>query len=394
MEEKKSSLTHQKEKIARKKVSHNASKFKKRFILNEKNYYAFLIVLGAILVAIAIFNVIQVNPLDNVMTGKIVEAEEAAKPAKLELFTIIDSNCKDCSTVTDLVESIKNANTEITQERNLVLDSEEARAIISEYGIERIPTIILTGEIDKFNARELEKRGDALVYSQAKPPYVNPLNKKVMGKVSTILIEDSSCEECFSLRSVSTTLKQQNVVLGTEEILDRTDTKAKNLISQFGILKLPALLVSEDIDVYPFAESLQGSTIQKTDGYYVMETPIPPYFDINTKTIKGLLSITMITDNLCEDCYDVNTHKLALAQMGVTVAEEKTVDLNSVTGMALKLKYDLKKVPTIILEGDLDTYEGFDAFWKERIGTVENDGAYVFRSVELMGGEFNDLSNG
>ncbi len=57
-------------------------------------------------------------------------------------------------------------------------------------------------------------------------------------------------------------------------------------------------------------------------------------------------------------------------------------------------KYSVEKVPTVILGGDLEIYEGFDAVW-EQVGTIEEDGSYVFRELDVLGQQivYKDLGD-
>ena len=97
----------------------------------------------------------------------------------------------------------------------------------------------------------------------------------------------------------------------------------------------------------------------------------------------------MLVDDQCSDCYDVSIHKSALERFGVYLSEEETVDYLSGAGKNLVSKYNIKKIPTIILSKNANVYESLNQAW-EQVGTIETDGTYVFRDVESMG-NYNDL---
>ena len=71
---------------------------------------------------------------------------------------------------------------------------------------------------------------------------------------------------------------------------------------------------------------------------------------------------------------------------------EKTVDIASDEGKALIKKYSIKSVPTIILSKDADAYPALKQIWQQ-VGSVEEDGNYVFREVTQMG-SYKDLTTG
>ena len=175
------------------------------------------------------------------------------------------------------------------------------------------------------------------------------------------------------------------------KVLKVSDPEAQELISLLNIQKAPVLLISEDIEAYPFIQNLRDSQLEIKNGYYIVESPAP-YVELSSGEIRGNLKLTLITDSFCKDCYDVNLHKQILAQMGLTITNEELIDLRSLVGAKMQLKYNLKKVPTIILSGDLEAYPGLDEYWEEQVGSIEEDGSLVFRNIELLGQPFTDLS--
>ena len=50
-------------------------------------------------------------------------------------------------------------------------------------------------------------------------------------------------------------------------------------------------------------------------------------------------------------------------------------------------------MPTIILTGDADKYPSMTGVWPT-VGTVEDDGAYIFRKVEVLRQTYKDLTTG
>jgi len=83
-------------------------------------------------------------------------------------------------------------------------------------------------------------------------------------------------------------------------------------------------------------------------------------------------------------CYNIKIHKSILAGFGIAIDKENEININSIEGKQLIGKYNIKNVPTIVLTGDLEVYENFDNVWKQ-VGTVETDGAYIFREISAMG---------
>ena len=128
------------------------------------------------------------------------------------------------------------------------------------------------------------------------------------------------------------------------------------------------------------------------DGVFVFRELIPPYIEVASGNLRGQFSTTYLTDESCEDCYDVNVHMVALNNLGLTVGESSTFDVSSDQGKELLDKYSITKVPTIILSGDLSEYQGLQQVWP-LVGEVTSDGSYVFTKMEEMG-TYRDLDTG
>ena len=75
------------------------------------------------------------------------------------------------------------------------------------------------------------------------------------------------------------------------------------------------------------------------------------------------------------------------------VANEETFDIKDIKGRQVRVKYDIKNVPTVIITGDLDAYETLKAAW-DQVGTIEDDGAYVFRELDVLQVPYKDLTSG
>lgn len=107
---------------------------------------------------------------------------------------------------------------------------------------------------------------------------------------------------------------------------------------------------------------------------------------------RGKFSLIYLTDKSCSECYEVTGHRPIIEGYAAKPFEERSVDLADPEGQKLVADYGIKKVPTIILNGDLSVYPAFQEIWSQ-VGTIEEDGAYVFRETEVMG-SYLDLETG
>ena len=66
------------------------------------------------------------------------------------------------------------------------------------------------------------------------------------------------------------------------------------------------------------------------------------YVNLKENKIVGLVGLTILTDDSCDECYDPAViHKPILTRMGVTFDNENTVDVSSLEGQMLINKYDI-----------------------------------------------------
>ena len=232
--------------------------------MKKEDLSKFIFAGAFVLLGIMLFNSFFVFSVGSKLSTKIEEAKELARPAELGLIKI-ESSCSDCFDIDEVVKVLKDSSDiEIVKEKSLLRNSENAIKIINNYGIEKLPTIVLAGEIEKASIQNFKQVDDVLVFMNIVAPYEDAITKKIMGKVSSIMINDKNCEVCTDFSLAINNLKQDGVFIDKEEEFDFSQTKAKELIDKFSIEKLPALLLSDNIDAYPsIAQSLKQTASKK-----------------------------------------------------------------------------------------------------------------------------------
>lgn len=349
----------------------------------KNNLYKFLEIGVFVLLGLLIFNSFFVFGIGDDLNMRINEVKELAKPAKIEIIKL-ESSCSYCFDINEVINNLKESDLEILSEKSLSGNSQEAIELINKYNIKKLPTIILKGEIEKSSIQDFKQVDDILVFDNIIPPYEDAVTKNVIGKVSSIIISDNNCDVCTDFNLIIRDIKQSGIIfIDKEEQIDFSNSRAKELIDKFNIKKLPVLLLSDDIDAYSSISQDIKQLGYKKDGYYVIESQVP-YVEVNTGKIRGLVTLTMLDDSNCVECYDIEIHKEILGRLGLTINEEIKIDVSSNEGKKLISKYSIKNVPTVILTGDLDVYANFNTIW-EQAGSVESDGAYIFRNLNILG---------
>lgn len=210
-----------------------------------------------------------------------------------------------------------------------------------------------------------------------------------------IAIVDSTCENCSRLDEILKFVKESDVEIAKESQIDYGKEKdtAQTIIDKYKITKIPTLVIigprPQDKEFGQFWDTF-GEVV---GGDFVLRKVQPPYREISSGETRGLFRVTFLTDKSCAACYDAKVHVNAFERISMKVINSRGLDVKSAEGGELIKKYGIKLVPTILVDGDLAEYEGFQTVWPY-VGTAEEDGTYVFRDGVKQMGTYKDLSTG
>ena len=334
----------------------------------------FIFIVVAIILSAVNFSLIAAR------SEKIKEAalasEKENEPARLELIKIVSASCKDCFDINAVIEGLKKANVNITSERALDRSSAEAKQFIEQYNIEKMPTVIVLGEVNKSNVVNLWNEDWQVemangtqvssVYVAVNPPYADA-SGNIRGLVTLTHIVDESCPKCADLTQIIGFFTQQGVKFSSEKTIDYASPEAKDLIAKFGVQKIPAMIISKDIlDYQAISQIWPQLNATEKQGFYALHTTAPPYRDLSTNRIEGLVSVIYLSDAACTDCYDVQTNKQILTRnFALVLANETTVDISSAYGKSLIKQYNITKAPIILVSPDANLYARFVQAWPQ-----------------------------
>ncbi|MBI5391765.1 hypothetical protein HZB00_02060 [Candidatus Woesearchaeota archaeon] len=320
--------------------------------------------------------------------SKVNAAVEAARPARIQVFTIPAPNCQDCFDIAKEIKALNEKNVNITEEKTLALT--QAKEVIAQYKITKLPAVLVKGQVEKLSL-EWTKQKDAFVFVPGLPYYDITLDK-IKGRVALTVINPENCLACKDLTSFVASVKKLLSVSSTK-IVNQAD--AKDLIQKYNLKTLPTVIISKDAQEYPdFTKRWQDLGTQEADGSFVLRELAPPYKEIETNTIKGLTMLTYITDKSCAGCYNVSVHKdIMQNRLGVYIERENTMDIESGEGKAYLFKYNITKVPTFFISSQIKDYPALKSVLSE-VGTFEADGSFVFRNFDVIGVPYKDLNTG
>lgn len=349
--------------------------------------------LAVLLGIIVVINIILASNLNKDLKKSAEELQEKLRPAKIELTLIKNSKCSDCFDISAVLSNIKNSKVNVTKENIVEFDSKEGRDIIKKYAIRKVPALVATGEVEKVSIQGLEKKNDALLFTQPNPPYTDALTGKIEGMVALHILKDSSCGKCSNLSQLINQIKASGVKISKESNIEAESSEGSELIKKYSIDFAPTIILSKEAAAYNIMQEawLQIGT-KEDDGSYVLRLVYPPFINLTTEKLRGIVNIVYLTDKSCAECYDVNLHKEILAnQQGFAIRldKEEHVDISDAKGKELVAKYNITQVPTAILSDETSAYSSSQAL--KQFFSVEKDGFYVFRRLQVLG-TYKDLS--
>lgn len=213
-------------------------------------------------------------------------------------------------------------------------------------------------------------------------------------KIKITIIEAKECKNCFDTGEVVSIIKEMGVKITKEKRLAQGDKIAQKLIEKYKIERLPVFLAEGELEKNPALKPFWDFAGRIENGVFVLTRVLPPYLELKNGQIRGNFIAVYLTDASCKECYDVKIHQNALLNLGMKEAEEKIIDIVSEEGKKLIKDYKIRYAPTLILKGDLEVYENFQQIWPQ-VGTVEKDGAYIFREDGLKQmGAYKDIKSG
>jgi hypothetical protein len=223
--------------------------------------------------------------------------------------------------------------------------------------------------------------------------------QNVAPTIQITVINDSRCPTCNStdvlLSELMGYLPQQGFVITNVTVFDASTPEAAALISKYSLDETPTLIITGDTNASANLTSVWttyniGSI--EPDGAMVYRNVIPPYYDLSSNKVAGIVNITELTAPSCVDCFNISTIVTSLSedpQISMRIGNITSYSYNSSQGQALVAKYNITQVPTIILSPDAGVYSPLTRIWSN-IGTVEADGFYVLRT----GAPYLNLTSG
>jgi len=208
--------------------------------------------------------------------------------------------------------------------------------------------------------------------------------------ITTVYAED--CTLCFDAGAVADHIAAGPVKVTERRAVEYGTSEGAALMAKYHLTKIPAVVVTGETDKTNVEAYLKDDTRVAADGRVWAEMP-PVYIDVASGEMRGVVALTVIDDAACDDCYDPAVHAAVLRNnFGMTVGDERTLDVDDDDARALIDAYGITSVPTVIISSDAAAYRDFvNAFMS--VGDVADDSSFIFRNVGIFG-SYVDLETG
>lgn len=212
-------------------------------------------------------------------------------------------------------------------------------------------------------------------------------NSKIL-HFQAVKIIDTTCENCFDTNIFIDLVKKDKVILDNIREVDINSDEGKELKNKYKIVKAPIVLLKGEYDENnAFIKNWQsyGEVIDDA----LVSDVYPPYRDLKTNEIIGQVDLTIIYNQQCTNCYNTKLQLAYLKADGLVPNSINKLDVLDPEAQDLIKKYNIKKVPTIILSPEAKYYKKLTTDW-QGVGFIAADGNYIFTAVEQVG-DYYDL---
>lgn len=194
----------------------------------------------------------------------------------------------------------------------------------------------------------------------------------------SVSIINADCDECISIKDAVNNIEKLNVNLKRSE-MDFSSKEAKELIKKYNIKKLPVAIFIGETDKTTLLKRKISEITDNIDDVYITNIVKAPFIDSENGVKKGLINVITLIDSDCSNCFDITGAKNQILS-SVKIKSEKTIDKNSAEGKELISKYNIEKIPTILLDLESKYYDELNSVWGQ-IGSTESDESKILRQI-------------
>ncbi len=213
------------------------------------------------------------------VTPIFIATDTKKEMGKVTATILTDPSCSQCLDPKLTIEAYKKAGIKITEQKEVVWNSQEGQNLISQYKITKLPTFILSSDIDLYDNVKSSwsqigtvEQDKTYVARNLFMPYRDIEKGQIVGLVNLVYLTDAACTDCYNPEQVQKPILTRGfgVGLASERTVDVNSVEGQELVGQYKITKVPTILLSSDADQYAGLKNVWPSvgTIE-TDGRYI-----------------------------------------------------------------------------------------------------------------------------
>ena len=164
-------------------------------------------------------------------------------------------------------------------------------------------------------------------------------------------------------------------LIDSKKTVNYQSNEGKNLLSKYKITKIPSLIIkSKNIQ----SLELDKNLFEIKDNTAILRNSAP-YLDLNTNQIKGLVTLTIIKDSSCTECFDMSIIEPGMQKAGIVIKNTEIIDSLSEQGKELIKNNNIKTLPALIISDDIKEYIAFSEL--QKVLEKQNDGYKLSQPV-------------
>ncbi|MDO8428609.1 MAG: hypothetical protein Q7S92_05350 [Candidatus Diapherotrites archaeon] len=360
-------------------------------------------IVGLLVVFVLILFVIVPNLPQPV--SAVTDTNNPVTTPSIELISVTLDNCTNCIPLAGLISTVKQQVGIPVTERIVSFGSDESNTLIQEYGIERLPSVVIRGDLNSFpelvsgfiqSGLGYQSSDGSLVFKSPFPVYYEIASGKLTGLVQMTKITVSDCTECSpGLTEQDFSSLSPPIAFESIQEISSTSAEGQALLAKYNIRKIPTIVLSKEIKEYPqFQNFLSVGTVEQ-DGSFIFRNTLPYFFDLDQNRIVGGVQLISIVDSNCSECITQDRISVPLIdRLGLQISSTQTVDLNSSEAQELIQKYSLTSLPSVLFSGDLNAYFLVGQYWPQ-LGRLAEDQMHIFTEYSLLEeGYYKDINSG
>lgn len=213
------------------------------------------------------------------VTPVFVDAATKKEMGKVTATILTDPACSQCMDPKLTVALYRKAGVKIIEEKEVLWNSLEGQALISQYKITKLPTFLLSSDIDLYDDVKANwtrigtvENDKTYVARNLLLPYRDVQKGQILGLIDIIYLTDSTCSNCYDVEKVQRPILTKSFGIGFsfEQTVDVNSSEGQRLVVEYKITKVPTILLSKDVSQYAGLKNVWPSVgTVEADGRYV-----------------------------------------------------------------------------------------------------------------------------